>query len=95
MPLPNSPVDSDWTYNEEESRTLALPVREGDPGSPWRAVEALDGLTSSLPGCKDLVDVWLRTVKLWPDLPAFGTRAVLRTDYRVSFIQDVLTTLFK
>lgn len=84
MPLPNSPVDSDWTYNEEESRTLALPVREGDPGSPWRAVEALDGLTSSLPGCKDLVDVWLRTVKLWPDLPAFGTRAVLRTDYRPS-----------
>ncbi|KAH8854813.1 Long-chain-fatty-acid--CoA ligase 4 [Schistosoma japonicum] len=82
MPLPNSPVESDWTYNEEESRTLALPVREGDPGSPWRAVEALDGLTSSLPGCKDLVDVWLRTVKLWPDLPAFGTRAVLRTDYR-------------
>ncbi|CAH8436741.1 unnamed protein product [Schistosoma turkestanicum] len=84
MPLPNSPVDSDWTYNEEESRTLALPVREGDPGSPWRAFEALDGLTCSLPGCNDLVDVWLRTVKLWPDLPAFGTRAILRTDYRPS-----------
>lgn len=85
MPLPNSPIDSDWTYNEEESRTLALPVRDGDPSSPWRAIEAMDGLvTSALPGCKSTVDMWLRTVKLWPDLPAFGTRAVLATDYRTT-----------
>ncbi|KAF7254898.1 hypothetical protein EG68_07764 [Paragonimus skrjabini miyazakii] len=85
MPLPNAPIESDWTYNEEESRTLAKPVIEGDPSSPWRAVEAIDGLTTTaLPGCRDLVSIWLRTVKLWPDLPAFGTRAVLGTEYRVT-----------
>lgn len=85
MPLPNSPIESDWTYNEEESRTLALPIVEGDPSSPWRAVESMEGLaTTALPGCRDLVSIWLRTVKLWPDLPAFGTRAVLGTDYRTT-----------
>ncbi|KAG5442433.1 Long-chain-fatty-acid--CoA ligase 4 [Clonorchis sinensis] len=85
MPLPNSPIESDWTYNEEESRTLALPTVEGDPSSPWRAVESMQGLaTTALPGCRDLVSIWLRTVKLWPDLPAFGTRAVLGTDYRTT-----------
>ncbi|TGZ52049.1 hypothetical protein CRM22_010706 [Opisthorchis felineus] len=85
MPLPNSPIESDWTYNEEESRTLALPTVEGDPSSPWRSVESMQGLaTTALPGCRDLVSIWLRTVKLWPDLPAFGTRAVLGTDYRTT-----------
>ncbi|THD21008.1 Long-chain-fatty-acid--CoA ligase [Fasciola hepatica] len=85
MPLPNSPVESDWTYSEDESRTLALPIRDNDPAYPWRAVESMDGLISTaLPGCKDLVSIWLRTVKLWPDLPAFGTRAVLGTDYRTA-----------
>lgn len=84
MPLPNSPVENDWTYNEEESRTLAMPIINGDSSAPWRAVESLDCLTTSIfPGCTDIVGLWFRTVKLWPELPAFGTRAVLGTDYKV------------
>ncbi|CAL8073876.1 unnamed protein product [Calicophoron daubneyi] len=85
LPLPNSPVESDVTYNEEESRTLSAPTIEGDPSSPWRAADALDGPgLAALPGCFDLVSLWLRTYKLWSDLPAFGTRATLATDYRTT-----------
>lgn len=86
MPLPNNPVETDFTYNEEESRTLAMPIRENDPSSPWRAVESMDELAeTALPGCYDLVSLWLRTVKFWPDVQAFGTRAVLNSGYKVSY----------
>uniref|UniRef100_A0A0X3NLM0 long-chain-fatty-acid--CoA ligase n=1 Tax=Schistocephalus solidus TaxID=70667 RepID=A0A0X3NLM0_SCHSO len=81
------PEDEDSCYqkfNAADSRTLSMPVREGDPGSPWRAVEYIDNLvTDALPGCKTLPDLWLRTVKLWPNKLALGTRQVLGTDYEV------------
>ncbi|BHF80888.1 Long-chain-fatty-acid--CoA ligase 4 [Sparganum proliferum] len=71
-------------FNAAESRTLSMPVREDDPASPWRAVEYIDHLvTDALPGCKTLPDLWLRTVKLWPNKLALGTRQVLKTDYEV------------
>ncbi|KAL5971795.1 Long-chain-fatty-acid--CoA ligase 4 [Taenia solium] len=84
MPFPEDEQTYFKKFAAEESRTLSLPVVQGDPGSPWRAVEYIDNLaTVALPGCPTLADLWLRTIKLWPNKPALGTREVLQTDYEV------------
>ncbi|VDD74132.1 unnamed protein product [Mesocestoides corti] len=85
MPFPEDEQSYFKKFAAEESRTLSLPVKQGDPGSSWRAVEYIDNLaTVALPGCPTLSDLWLRTIKLWPKKPALGTRKILETDYEVT-----------
>ncbi|KAH9278841.1 Long-chain-fatty-acid--CoA ligase 4 [Echinococcus granulosus] len=84
MPFPEDEQTYFKKFAAEESRTLSLPVIQDDPGSPWRAVEYIDNLaTVALPGCSTLADLWLRTIKLWPNKSALGTRQILQTDYEV------------
>lgn len=84
MPFPEDELNHFKKFAAEESRTLSMPVRQDDPGSSWRAVEYIDNLaTVALPGCPTLADLWLRTIKLYPNKPALGTRQILKTDYEV------------
>ncbi|VDO03564.1 unnamed protein product [Rodentolepis nana] len=82
MPFPEDEQSYFKKFAAEESRTLSMPIEKNDPGSPWRASEYIDNLvTEALPGCSTLSELWLRTVKLWPNKPALGTRRILNTDY--------------
>ncbi|KAM7536324.1 hypothetical protein Aperf_G00000081272 [Anoplocephala perfoliata] len=84
MPFPEDEQTYFRKFAAEESRTLSMPVDQNDPGSPWRAVEYIDNLaTVALPGCPTLADLWLRTVKLYPNRAALGTRRILKTDYEI------------
>jgi len=82
MPFPE---DEDFfrKFSAKESRILSLPMRAGDPGTPWRAVEYIDGLVKeALPGCKTISELWLRTVQIWPHKISYGTRTTLDTEYQ-------------
>lgn len=84
MPFPEDEQTYFKKFAAEESRTLSMPVVQGNPSSPWRATEYIDNLaTVALPGCHTLSDLWLRTIKLFPNKAAFGTRRILNTDYEV------------
>lgn len=95
MPFPEDEQTYFKKFAAEESRTLSMPVDPNNPGSPWRAAEYIDNLaTVALPGCPTLTDLWLRTVKLYPNKPALGTRRILKTDYEASDSMQISANLF-
>ncbi|ESO08665.1 hypothetical protein HELRODRAFT_110176 [Helobdella robusta] len=62
----------------------AKPVKENDPSSPYRAVEAIDGLyTSPIPNCNTINDLFDYGVKKFTDSPTFGMRELLNEEDEV------------
>ncbi|XP_070173727.1 fatty acid CoA ligase Acsl3-like [Littorina saxatilis] len=53
----------------------------GDPAGPWRSVESIDKLTTTLfPECATVDDLFIRAVKLYTNSRCLGTRELLREE---------------
>lgn len=68
---------------DDQGPTLACPTKDGDPSSPWRAVEALNDQRLSqtmFPGCSTLDDLWDRGLRLWPQAKVIGARPLIKVE---------------
>ncbi|XP_070213308.1 fatty acid CoA ligase Acsl3-like isoform X2 [Littorina saxatilis] len=53
----------------------------GDPAGPWRSVESIDKLTTTLfPECATVDDLFIRAVELYTNSRCLGTRELLREE---------------
>lgn len=63
------------------NRQKAKPIKDGDPGSPWKNVDAEKELCAGkYPECKTMDQAWDRAVREYANMPCMGTRQILSVE---------------